>query len=98
MFNFIPLELNGVEQELINQLLHLAKKKGFKFDKKEESELRKKISENYEDKTDILYAASQLWVDAVIDPSETRSWISMGIDMANQSPTKEKFNMGVLQV
>ena len=55
-------------------------------------------SENYEDKTDILYAASQLWVDAVIDPSETRSWISMGIDMANQSPTKEKFNMGVLQV
>ena len=43
-------------------------------------------------------AGSQLWVDAVIDPSETRSWISMGIDMANQSPTKEKFNMGVLQV
>ena len=75
-----------------------AKKQGFKFDKKEESELRKKISENYEDKTDILYAASQLWVDAVIDPSETRSWISMGIDMANQSPPKEKFNMGVLQV
>jgi len=75
-----------------------AKKKGFKFDKKEESKIRKKIIENYEDKTDILYAASQLWVDAVIDPSETRSWISMGIDMANQSPPKEKFNMGVLQV
>ena len=75
-----------------------AKKQGLKFDKKWESELRKKISEKYEDKTDILYAASQLWVDAVIDPSETRSWISMGIDMANQSPPKEKFNMGVLQV
>ncbi len=75
-----------------------AKKKGFKPDKKEESELRKKISENYEHKTDILYAASQLWIDAIIDPSETRSWISMGIDMANQSPPKEKFNMGVLQV
>ena len=75
-----------------------AKKKGLKFDKKEESELRKKISRNYEDKTDILYAASQLWVDAIIDPSQTRSWISMGIDIANQSPPKEKFNMGVLQV
>jgi acetyl-CoA carboxylase carboxyltransferase component len=75
-----------------------AKKQGLKIDKKEESYLRKKISKNYKEKTDILYAASQLWVDAVIDPSETRSWISMGIDMANQSPPKEKFNMGVLQV
>jgi acetyl-CoA carboxylase carboxyltransferase component len=33
-----------------------------------------------------------------IDPAETRSWISMGIDMANHAPITEKFNMGILQV
>ena len=46
----------------------------------------------------MVFAASQLWVDAVIDPAETRSWISMGIEIANQSPIDKKFNMGILQV
>ena len=49
-------------------------------------------------KTDVSFAASQLWVDAVIDPAETRSWISMGIEIADQSPIDSKFNMGILQV
>ena len=75
-----------------------AKKNGVNFDEKKEIDLQKQISEDYEKKTDILYAASQLWVDGVIDPSETRSWISMGIDMANHAPVIEKFNMGLLQV
>jgi acetyl-CoA carboxylase carboxyltransferase component len=75
-----------------------AKKAGVKVDDKKEEALRKKISNDYDDKTDISYAASRLWVDAVIDPAETRSWISMGIDIANHAPSSEKFNMGVLQV
>ena len=74
------------------------KKNGVNFDEKKETNLQKQISENYENKTDILYAASQLWVDGVIDPAKTRSWISMGIDMANHAPIIEKFNMGLLQV
>ena len=41
---------------------------------------------------------SQLWVDAIIQPEETRSWISMGIEIANNTPSQDKFNMGVLQV
>ena len=57
-----------------------------------------KIRKEYENKTDVLYAASNLWVDGVIDPAETRSWISMGIGMANNAPITEKFNMGILQV
>ena len=43
------------------------------------------------------YAASRLWVDAIIDPLETRKVISMGIEMADQSPIKEAYNVGVLQ-
>ena len=76
---------------------NLAAKKA-KIDAKKEAALKEKIKKEYQEKTDILYAASHLWIDAVIDPVETRSWISMGIDIANQAPASEKFNMGVLQV
>ncbi|MEL0317605.1 MAG: acyl-CoA carboxylase subunit beta [Flavobacteriaceae bacterium] len=60
--------------------------------------LKKEIQQRYEEKTEILNAASQLWVDAVIDPASTRKWISHGVAIANQAPTEEQFNMGVLQV
>jgi acetyl-CoA carboxylase carboxyltransferase component len=75
-----------------------AKKSGTPIDDKKEALLREKIQKRYDEKTDILHAASQLWVDAVIQPEETRSWISMGIEIANNAPSQEKFNMGVLQV
>ena len=75
-----------------------AKKSGTSLNAKKEKELKESIQSNYDEKTEILHAASQLWVDAVIKPEETRSWISMGIDIANQAPSEEKFNMGLLQV
>ena len=75
-----------------------AKKSGTPIDDKKEAILREKIQKRYDEKTDIFHAASQLWVDAVIQPEETRSWISMGIEIANNAPSQEKFNMGVLQV
>jgi acetyl-CoA carboxylase carboxyltransferase component len=43
------------------------------------------------------YAAARLWLDAVIDPLGTRTWISMGIEAANQASATREFNMGVLQ-
>ena len=75
-----------------------AKKSGTPIDDKKEAILKEKIQKRYYEKTDILHAASQLWVDAVIQPEKTRSWISMGIEIANNAPSQEKFNMGVLQV
>ena len=75
-----------------------ALKNGEQLDEKKESLMKEKIKSKYEEKTDVVFAASQLWVDAVIDPAETRSWISMGIEIANQSPIDRKFNMGILQV
>ena len=89
-------------EQAANVLLQIekaaVKKSGVKLDKKKEISLKERISKDYKEKTEILYAASQLWVDAVIDPAETRSWISMGITLANHAPSDEKFNMGVLQV
>ena len=75
-----------------------AKKSGNPIDDKKEAILKEKIQKRYDEKTDILHAASQLWVDAIIQPEKTRSWISMGIEIANNAPSQEKFNMGVLQV
>ena len=43
------------------------------------------------------YAASRLWVDGIINPLETRNVISKGIEIANQAPITEKFNVGVIQ-
>lgn len=89
-------------EQAANVLLQIekaaVKKSGVTLDKKKETTLKEQISKDYKEKTEILYAASQLWVDAVIDPIDTRSWISMGITLANHAPATEKFNMGVLQV
>lgn len=57
-----------------------------------------KITDRYNKQTTPEYAAARLWVDEIIDPIETRKWISMGIEAANHAPIEKDFNMGVLQV
>ena len=57
-----------------------------------------KITDRYNKQTTPEYAAARLWVDEIIDPMETRKWISMGIEAANHAPIEKDFNMGVLQV
>ena len=74
------------------------KKKGKDISKEEEEKLLEKIETRYSEQTQPLYAAARLWVDAIIDPTQTREWISMGIKAANHAPIEKNFNMGVLQV
>ena len=74
------------------------KKKGEKITEAQESELFNKIKERYDNQISPYYAASRLWTDAVIDPLDTRKWISMGIEAANHAPIEKPFNMGVVQV
>ncbi len=62
----------------------------------EKAKILNDIKERYEKTTTAYYAAARLWVDAVIDPLDTRKWISIGIEAANNAPV-EKFNVGVLQ-
>lgn len=72
------------------------KAKGQELSVQEEQKLFNEIKDRYDNQTTPYYAASRLWVDAIIDPIETRKWISMGIEAANNAPV-EKFNVGVLQ-
>ncbi len=73
-------------------------KKGQKIGKKEEDALFQKIKDRYDGQISPYYAAAHLWTDAIINPLDTRNWISMGIEAANQAPQEKAFNMGVLQV
>jgi acetyl-CoA carboxylase carboxyltransferase component len=74
------------------------KKKGEKITEEKEKELFDKIKNRYDKQVSPYYAAARIWTDAVIDPLDTRTWISMGIEAANHAPIEKKFNMGVLQV
>ena len=72
------------------------KAKGEEANAEEEKALYEKIKNRYDEQTTAYYAASRLWVDAIIDPRETRRFISLGIEAANNAPV-EKFNPGVIQ-
>ncbi|SHK35218.1 acyl-CoA carboxylase subunit beta [Epilithonimonas mollis] len=74
------------------------KKQGKKISDEERKEILDRILKDYNKQIQPTYAAARLWTDAIINPLDTRKWISMGIEAANHSPIREQFNMGVIQV
>ncbi len=73
------------------------KAKGEDFSKEDEMGLLDTIVKRYEKQTTPFYAASRLWIDAIIDPLETRKYISMGIEAASHNPIKGKYKTGVIR-
>ena len=74
------------------------KKKGEEITAEKEATLFKHIKDKYDEQISPYYAAARLWTDAIIDPLQTRQWISMGIEAANHAPIEKPFNLGVIQV
>ena len=74
------------------------KKKGEKITSEKEEELFENIKSRYDQQISPYYAAARIWTDAVINPLDTRTWVSMGIEAANHAPIERKFNLGVVQV
>ena len=74
------------------------KKRGEKITPEKEAELFNKIKSRYDAQVSPYYAAARIWTDAVINPLDTRTWISMGIEAADHAPIQKQFNMGILQV
>ena len=74
------------------------KSKGETVDEAREKELFDKIKARYDEQVSPYYAAARLWTDAIIDPADTRTWISMGIEAANHAPITRPYNPGVIQV
>ncbi|MGE5439901.1 MAG: acyl-CoA carboxylase subunit beta [Bacteroidota bacterium] len=72
-------------------------KEGKKITKEESEKLLREIESSYEEKSIPSYAAARLWVDEVIDPAETRDYIAMAIEVANNNSEIPEFNPGVIQ-
>lgn len=73
------------------------KSKGEVIAPEDEQKMLAEITDKYNKQTTAYYAASRLWVDAIIDPLETRRFISLGIEASNNAPV-ERFNVGAIQV
>ncbi|MBW2937671.1 acyl-CoA carboxylase subunit beta [Aureisphaera sp. CAU 1614] len=74
------------------------KKQGKELTEEDEKALYDKIKARYDRQISPYYAASRIWTDAIINPLDTRKWISMGIEAANHAPIEKPFNLGVIQV
>ncbi|OBQ54158.1 acyl-CoA carboxylase subunit beta [Tamlana sp. s12] len=73
-------------------------KSGEKITPEKEAELFNKIKDRYDNQVSPYYAAARIWTDGIINPLDTRTWVSMGIEAANHAPIEKAFNLGVLQV
>jgi 3-methylcrotonyl-CoA carboxylase beta subunit len=74
------------------------KSKGEVLGAEEEARLFDQIKSRYDEQTTPYYAASRLWLDAVIDPVDTRKWISMGMGAAQLAQPTPPYRTGVIQV
>ncbi|AXT49609.1 acyl-CoA carboxylase subunit beta [Aquimarina sp. BL5] len=74
------------------------KKKGEKLSEEDEKALFDKVKARYDKQISPYYAAARIWTDGIIDPLDTRKWVSMGIEAADHAPIEKPFNLGVIQV
>jgi acetyl-CoA carboxylase carboxyltransferase component len=77
----------------INQL----KKQGKEIHESDKKKFLDEIQMRYDEQTEVLYAASRLWIDDIIDPLDTRKIISRCIEITNNNPDIKKFNVGMIQ-
>ncbi len=73
------------------------KAKGEEITPEREKELFDSIKSRYDEQISPYYAGSRLWIDAIINPIETRKVISMGIEAANHKKAEKPYNVGVFQ-
>ncbi len=70
---------------------------GRQLSDQEKQELVASIKATYESQTDCRYAAARLWVDAIIDPAQTRDALLLALEAVSLNPDVPRFNPGILQ-
>jgi 3-methylcrotonyl-CoA carboxylase beta subunit len=83
---------------LLDVMVASMKKQGHAVDAAELEQLRTQVSGDYERQTDVRYAAARLWVDAIIQPAETRATLIQALEVVTRNPTVEPYRLGVFQV
>jgi 3-methylcrotonyl-CoA carboxylase beta subunit len=72
-------------------------REGKKLSEAERKALHQSIRATYEHQTDPRYAAARLWVDAIIDPAQTREALIWALEAAALNAEVKEFKTGVLQ-
>jgi 3-methylcrotonyl-CoA carboxylase beta subunit len=70
---------------------------GKQLSEEETKELYDSVKRSYDEQTDPRYGAARLWIDKIIDPSETREAITQALEAASLNPDVAEFKVGVLQ-
>ncbi len=83
---------------LVDVMIASLKKQGCESDAAELESLRAQVAADYERQTDVRYAAARLWVDAILDPAETREVLIQSLAVATRHASEEPFRVGVYQV
>jgi len=85
--------------DTVFSILARAQERGDKKSAPEELEqLHAKVKQDYEEQTDIRYGAARGWVDAIIQPHETRENLIRLLQFASRPTPKARFHTGVIQV
>jgi 3-methylcrotonyl-CoA carboxylase beta subunit len=84
--------------DTIFSVLARARERDGKASPEELEELRKKVKQNYEEQTDIRYGAARGWVDAIIQPHETREILAQLLQYVSRPMPRAHFHTGVIQV
>jgi 3-methylcrotonyl-CoA carboxylase beta subunit len=83
---------------LLDVTVHALRRGGHEPDAKELAELRRQVEASYDEKMDIRYGAARLWVDAILDPAQTRDALLLSLEVATRYDDGRPFRTGVLQV
>jgi 3-methylcrotonyl-CoA carboxylase beta subunit len=70
---------------------------GKKLSEEEKKQLFESVKATYDEQTDPRYGAARLWIDAIIDPLQTRDMLIAALEAASLNPDVPKFNVGILQ-
>jgi acetyl-CoA carboxylase carboxyltransferase component len=83
---------------LLEITVNALRRGGHTPDADELDDLRRKVEAGYEAQTDVRYAAARLWVDAILDPAQTRAALLTALAVATRYDDGRPFRTGVLQV
>jgi acetyl-CoA carboxylase carboxyltransferase component len=83
---------------LLEISVNALRRSGHELEAAELEELRSKVEKSYQEQTDVRYAAARLWVDKILDPTETRQALLLALDVATRYDEGREFRTGVLQV
>jgi 3-methylcrotonyl-CoA carboxylase beta subunit len=83
---------------LLDITIKSLQRQGHATDAAELNELRDRVRGDYERQMDVRYAAARGWVDAILDPADTRDVLIFALESVTRNAADEPYRLGVFQV